>query len=217
MGQPSHSPSQWRRSTHDDEVTVSYSATGMTLLTSDGHTLTVEAFIAASVTNETPPPLVLSAVGNGRTIVVSFSVSLDEAKTPGVDAFSLAPGELEVGGVSVLATTVTLTLDDPLSEGVEYVLSYAATDSTRLTTVNGEELPALSEALINNTDTAPIARSATGDGSTVMIFFDQSLNVQSTITLESLGLSADEELAITGVAHGDRCIVADPVPATVGG
>ncbi len=187
---------------HDDEVTVSYSATGMTLLTSDGHTLT-----GASVTNETPPPLVLSAVGNGRTIVVSFSVSLDEAKTPGVDAFSLAPGELEVGGVSVLATTVTLTLDDLLREGVEYILSYDATDSTPLTNEDGEELPVFSEALINNTDTAPVATSATGDGLMVTIFFDQSLDTQSAISSSSFSLSADEEVAVAGVAHEDRALL----------
>ncbi len=195
---------------HDDEVTVSYSATGMTLLTREGHTLTVEAFTAASVTNETPPPLVLSVVGDGRTIVVSFSVSLDEAETPGVDAFSLAPSELEVGGVSVLATTVTLTLDDPLREGVEYILSYAATDSMPLTNEDGEELPVFSEALINNTDTAPVATSATSatdDGSKVTIFFDQSLDTQSAISSSSFSLSADEQVAVTDVAHGDRALL----------
>ena len=192
---------------HDDEVTVSYSATGMPLLTREGHTLTVEAFTGASVTNETPRPLVLSAVGNGRTIVVSFSVSLDEAKTPGVDAFSLAPGELEVGGVSVLATTVTLTLDDPLSEGVEYILSYAATDSMPLTNEDGEELPVFSEALINNTDTAPVATSATGDGLMVTIAFDQSLDAQSEIPNSSFTLSADEAVAVANVAHGDRALL----------
>ena len=193
---------------HDDEVTVSYSATGMTLLTREGHTLTVEAFTAATVTNETPPPpLVLSAVGNGRTIVVSLSVSLDESKIPGVDAFSVSPGELNVSDVSILGMTVTLTLDGSLREGIEYTVSYAATNSILLTTDDGEELSAFSEAMTNDTDTAPVATSATGDGSTVTITFDQSLDAQSAIALDSFEVSADGEVSVAGVAHGDRALL----------
>ena len=193
---------------HDDEVTVSYSATGMTLLTREGQTLTVEAFTAASVTNETPPPpLVLSAVGNGRTIVVSFSVSLDESKIPGVDAFSVSPGELNVSEVSILGMTVTLTLDGSLREDIEYTVSYAATNSILLTTDDGEELSAFSEAMTNDTDTAPVATSATGDGSTVTITFDQSLDAQSAIALDSFEVSADGEVSVADVAHGDRALL----------
>ena len=113
---------------HDDAVTVSYSASDSVKLKRDGLALTVAAFSGFEVKNDTPEPLVSSVIGDGQSIVVTFSRRLDTTSTPAASAFSLGANEPAVSGVTVDATTVSLTLGEALSEGGEYTLSYSASD-----------------------------------------------------------------------------------------
>ncbi|MXX48846.1 MAG: hypothetical protein F4Z38_11190 [Chloroflexi bacterium] len=191
---------------HDDDVSVTYSAADDIKLKRDGHELAVSAFDEVEVTNETPEPLLRSIVGNEQAIVVSFSRSLDANSTPATSAFSLGADQPIVSEVTVNAMTVDLTLDRALSEGAAYTLTYTAPSDSPLTASDASEIPGFSKSVTNQTDVAPRAISATGDGSTVTIGFDQSLDDGSSLTGSALSISADPGAAATAVSYVDASI-----------
>ena len=188
---------------HDDEVTVSYSAAGSVKLKRDGSALAVAAFSGVEVTNETPEPLLRSVVGDRNSIVLTFTKALDTSAMPGATAFSLGADQPAVSGVMVASLTVTLTLDRSLEEGAAYTLSYTVPSMSALATTDGSQVPAFSEPLTNNTDVAPTALSASGDGSTVSIEFDQTLDAGSTVAASLFSINADTELSVTAVVIVD--------------
>ena len=188
---------------HDDEVTVSYSAAGSVKLKRDGSALAVAAFSGVEVANETPEPLLRSVVGDRNSIVLTFTKALDTSGMPGATAFSLGADQPAVSGVMVASLTVTLTLDRSLEEGAAYTLSYTVPSMSALATTDGSQVPAFSEPLTNNTDVAPTALSASGDGSTVSIEFDQTLDAGSTVAASLFSISADTERSVTAVVIVD--------------
>ena len=188
---------------HDDKVTVSYSAAGSVKLKRDGSALAVAAFSGVEVTNETPEPLLRSVVGDRNSIVLTFTKALDTSAMPDATAFSLGAEQPAVSGVMVASLTVTLTLDRSLEEGAAYTLSYTVPSMSALATTDGSQVPAFSEPLTNNTDVAPTALSASGDGSTVSIEFDQTLDAGSTVAASLFSINADSELSVIAVSFQD--------------
>lgn len=191
---------------HDDDVSVTYSAADDVKLKRAGHELSVSAFDEVDVRNETPEPLLRSIVGNEQAIVVSFSTSLDADSTPATSAFSLGTDQPVVSAVMVNAMTVDLTLDRALSEGAAYTLTYTAPSDSPLTASDASEIPGFSKSVTNQTDVAPRAISATGDGSTVTIGFDQSLDDGSSLTGSAFSISADPWVTATAVSYVDASI-----------
>ena len=188
---------------HDDKVTVSYSAAGSVKLKRDGHALNVVAFSAVALTNETREPLLYSIVGDEASIRLTFTKTLDTTATPDATAFSLGADQPTVTGVTVHGTIVTLTLDRSLEEGAQYTLTYTAPTASPLTTADGSAVPAFSESVTNNTDLAPKALSATGNGSTVSIRFDQTLDSTSATAADTFSIAADPAASVTAVSFDD--------------
>ncbi len=186
-----------------DIVTVAYTAAGSEKLKRDGLALDVSAFSESRVVNETPEPLVRSVEGDGGGIVVNFSVNLDTDSTPDASAFSLGSGEPSVSSISVSDMAVTLTLDDSLVEGARYTLTYSTPMTSPLQQSDGTAIANLSEAVTNNTDVAPTAISATGDGDAVSIEFDQSLDSASAVPANLFSITADPEVSVTTVSIDD--------------
>ncbi|MCY4617562.1 MAG: SwmB domain-containing protein [Chloroflexi bacterium] len=191
---------------HDDTVTVSYSAGDSNKLKRAGKEVVVAMFTGFAVVNMTPEPLVRSVVGDGAEIVISFSVNLDTNSTPDASAFSLGSGEQSVSSVTVSDMAVTVTLADPLVEGANYTLTYTAPMHSPLQQSDGTMIADFSEAVTNNTDVAPTAASATGDGDAVLIEFDQSLDSASAVPANLFSItaeSAESAVSVTTVAIDD--------------
>ena len=185
---------------HDDAVTVSYSASDSVKLKRDGLALTVAAFSGFEVKNDTPEPLVSSVIGDGQSIVVTFSRRLDTTSTPAASAFSLGANEPAVSGVTVDATTVSLTLGEALSEGGEYTLSYSAPENSPLRESEGTAIPDFTEAVTNNTDVAPRVDTVVGEETTLTITFDQTLDSAASIEVSYFSLTGESERTLTAVA-----------------
>jgi len=188
---------------HDDEITVSYSPTGMVKLKRDGRPLNVASFSDYAVQNETPEPLLRSVTGDGQSIVLTFTTTLDMTSTPDLSAFSLGDERPSVSGATVNPMTVALTLDRSLSEGVEYTLTYTPPAISPLRTSEEDEIPGFSESVTNNTDVAPSALSATGDRSAMTIEFDQPLDADSALTLGAFSITSDTAATVTAVSYED--------------
>ncbi len=188
---------------YGDEVSVSYSATGSMKLRRDGSTLEVAAFSGIEIENETPEPLLRSVVGDETTILLTFTKTLDTMVMPDATAFSLGADQPTVTAVTLASTTVALTLGRALQEGTEYTLTYTVPMTSPLTTSDSSTVPAFSEPVTNNTDVAPTALSATGDGSTVSIEFEQSLDSGSAVAADLFSITADSEVSVSAVSFDD--------------
>lgn len=182
---------------HDDAVTVSYTAAGSDKLKRDSLELFVSAFSEFVVVNNTPEPLVLSVVGDGSGIVVSFSVALNTASTPSETAFSLGSDQPAVSLVNVSSMKVTLTLATALKEGADYTLTYTAPQSSPLQQSDLSAIPDFTETVTNNTDVAPKVASVIGDQTTLAIAFDQALDSMANISLSSFSLTGDSDRTVT--------------------
>ena len=188
---------------YDDEVTVSYLATGSVKLKRDGRSLDVEAFSAVEVENKTPKPLLQSIVGNEQEIVVMFSKLLDGNSVPDATSFSLGSEQPSVTNVTLSGMTVTLDLDSSLQEGADYALAYKAPALSPLVIAEGAQVSSFSESVNNITDVAPQAVSATGDGLNVTVTFDQSLDLGSVAATDSLFVSAETDVEVSAVTDAD--------------
>ena len=188
---------------YDDEVTVSYLATGSVKLKRDGRLLDVEAFSAVEVENKTPKPLLQSIVGNEQEIVVMFSRLLDGNSVPDATSFSLGSEQPSVTNVTLSGMTVTLDLDSSLQEGADYALAYKAPALSPLVIAEGAQVSSFSESVNNITDVAPQAVSATGDGSNVTITFDQSLDLGSVAATDSLFFFVETDVEVSAVTFAD--------------
>lgn len=155
---------------HDDGVTVAYSAADTVKLKRDGRALDVAAFSGIEVENETPEPLLRSVVGDGDSIVLTFTKTLDTSAMPDATAFSLGADQPKVTEVTVASLTVTLALGRALAEGAAYTLTYAVPTTSPLTTSDSSQVPAFSEAVTNNTDVAPTAETCTATYFGIMVY-----------------------------------------------
>ena len=185
---------------HDDDVTVSYSAAGSVKLKRDGREIVVAGFSSVAVENTTPEPLVRSVVGDGLSIVLSFSVMLDDSSDPEAAAFSLGDDQPSISEVTISGMTVALTLSESLVEGAEYTLTYTPPEASPLKQSDGSSIPTVSEAVTNNTDVAPSVASTVGDGDTVTITFDQPLDAVAVIANSSFALTGSVERTVSGTS-----------------
>ena len=184
---------------HNEIVTISYAAATAPILSRDGQPLSVNAFAALAVRNLTPQPLLASVTGNERTIQVTFSQNLNADRVPEVSAFFLGSNQPSIMNVSIDAKRLSLTLDRALTEGAEYTLTYTAPSEAPLTTAGGDQVPTFSRAVVNNTDVAPGPLTAVGDGSTITITFDQTLDENADVPASSFQLTTDTALEVSDI------------------
>ncbi len=184
---------------HNEVVMISYAAATAPILSRDGQPLSVNAFANLAVRNLTPQPLLVSVAGNERTIQVTFLKDLNADRVPEASAFSLGSDQPSVTNVSIDARTLRLTLDRALTEGAEYTLTYTAPSEAPLTTAGGDQVPAFSRAVVNNTDVPPSPLAAIGDVSTITITFDQTLDKNADVPASSFQLTAGTALEVSDI------------------
>ena len=185
---------------HDDVVTVSYSGAGTVKLKREGREIVVGAFSGFGVENVTPEPVVRSVVGDGLSIVVAFSVTLDDDSEPAATAFSLGADQPSISKVTISGMTLTLTLSESLVEGEEYTLSYTHSPTSPLQMSDGTTITELPASVTNKTDVAPTVAEVDGDGDTVTITFDQPLDEMAVIANSSFALAGSVERTVSGTS-----------------
>ena len=192
---------------HDATITVNYVKPSVNGLKRSGKSIYADSFTALQVIDNTPaPPVVSSAVGNRSLITLTFSADLDDQSVPAASAFSLGTNQPGISTVAVSARTVSLTLAASLQEGTTYSLAYTVPQTKPLTSKDGVAVAAFTQDITNNTDVAPQATSATGDGATVTIAFDQALDSESAIVNTAFSMTAEPAATISSVSHGDNAL-----------
>lgn len=154
----------------------------------------VAAFSTAAENITDTAPVATSGSVDGTAVMVTFDQPLDLQSVPAAAKFSLSGSTAQVTAVRLRNDTAArtgaleLTLNAAVLEGATITLSYAAPTAGEISSQPGlkylrdqQRNPAsLSNfALTNLTDTAPVVASATVNGASLTVVFDQSLDASS--------------------------------------
>ena len=192
---------------YNDLVTVSYSASGSTKLRRSQPAIDIPAFSAVSVDNHTPRPLIRTIIGDDRNILVTLSEALDTTSIPDPTAFALTPSHSTITAITVDTYTISLSLGSSLREGVAYNLAYTTPTVTPLMLADRTLVPGFSAPMTNNTDFAATALSATGDGMTITVTFDQDLDKDVALDADTFSITASPVVDVSSVTYGDSSVV----------
>ncbi|MFV3075469.1 SwmB domain-containing protein, partial [Niveispirillum fermenti] len=167
-------------------------------------------FTSQSVTNNTPGgPALVSATVDGATLTLTFDDFLDQLNAPQLMAFGVTVGGSPaiVNNVIVNADkTVTLTLTTPVTSGQIVTVSYtdptAGNDTFAIQSATGSDASSFTgQSVTNNTVAPPALQSATIDGNTLVMTYDQALDGVNIPTSASFSVFVGAGLAtITNVA-----------------
>ena len=177
-------------------VRVAYAVPAMDPL-QDTNGRAVQAF-ALDATNNTPAaPTVSSAAANGDAVTVSFNRSLSSESTTAIAAFT-------VNGSTVTSASVTngelvLAAAAAVAEGASVTVAYTPSSTAKLLDAHGLAVVAFSVSATNNTDTTPVASTATATERSVAVVFDQNLSTTSTPPKTAFSLGSDAP-SVTGVS-----------------
>ncbi len=157
----------------------------------------VAAFRGVTVDNRTDTaPAVAAAVVNGDQATITFDQDLDTSSTPAKARFTLAGTTRTVAMVNVRNGAVSglgeaqLTLSGAVHEGAEITITYQpATGAAGFLDPEGNAAAAFSKVAENTTDTAPLPVSGSVDGVTVLVSFDQPLDLTSEPATSKFSLS----------------------------
>ncbi len=175
-------------------ITITYQPmTGAAgFLDPEGNAVAAFSTVAENITDTAP--VATSGSVNGTAVVVTFDQPLDLMSTPAAAKFSLSGSTAQVTAVRLRNDTAArtgaleLTLNAAVLEGATITLSYAAPTAGEISSQPGlkylrdqQRNPASlsSFALTNLTDTAPVVASATVNGASLTVVFDQSLDASS--------------------------------------
>ena len=179
------------------------------------------SLVATAVMNNTPDttaPLFSAASVNGSSLVMTYTDvnNLDNTHPPSTSSFAVSGGHT-VSGVSVdaAAKTVTLTLGTAVVNGEVVTVSYtdptSGNDANAVQDVSGNDAVTLpATAVTNNTPdtTAPLFSSAVVNGSTLVLSYTDTNN------LDSVHLPPSSAFAVSG-GHGVNSVSVDAVAKTV--
>ena len=209
-------------------------------------------FIAAvlTITDDTTAPSFSSATVDGSTLVLTFDEALAAAPNLANNAFEVkatpAGGSQEAvdlsGSPAISGATVTLTLAAAVAHGDTVTVSYTAPATgtgNKLQDAAGNEVDSFSDQAVTNETadtTAPSLSSATVDGSTLLLTFDEALAAAPNLANNAFEVKAtpaggsQEAVDLSGspaisgatvtltlaaaVAHGDTVTVSYTAPAT---
>ena len=175
-------------------ITITYQPmTGAAgFLDPEGNAVAAFSTTAENITDTAP--VATSGSVNGSAVRVVFDQPLDLQSVPAAAKFSLSGSTAQVTAVRLRNDTAArtgaleLTLNAAVLEGATITLSYAAPTAGEISSQPGLKYlrdqqrnpAALSNfALTNLTDTAPIVASATVNGASLTVVFDQSLDASS--------------------------------------
>ena len=186
---------------HGDTVSISYTAPQNNPIrdTSENN---ADSLTDESVINETPDttaPTLSSATVNGAALTLTYNEDLDETSTPAASDFTVtvADSARAVSGVAVDGAAVTLTLSSPVGHGEQVTLSYAAPPNNPIRDASENNADSLSDESVTNETpdtTAPALSSATVNGATLTLTYDEDLDEISTPA------TSDFEVTVAGNA-----------------
>ncbi len=135
------------------------------------------ANLSNAVSNSTDvAPSVVSTVGDGAKVTITFDQPLDSIASVLISSFSFSPNPgRTVTAVSIEDSIVSLTILSPLKEDEEASLSYTKPDSGGVRDQTGHQVESFSHSIDNQTDTAPTPVSATVQDRVIVIVLDQSI------------------------------------------
>ena len=145
-----------------------------------GNGTEVATFADQAVSNATPPAF-SDATVDGATLTVTFDVDLDTGSVPAPSAFTVTVGSdgRTVDSVSLSGKAVTLTLDSAVKVAEVVQVRYTQPESNPLEgSANDAEVATFANQAVSNA-TLPAVSSATVDGATLTLVFDEALDVQS--------------------------------------
>ena len=121
-------------------------------------------------------PRVEAATANGTALLILFDQPLDEGSTPGPQAFSVTGGPL-VSGVDIDGATLHLTLEPRAQDGAELRVTYMGSSDHPLQDATLHQVEPFEIDVVNETDDAPTALSASTDmsGATITIVTSESV------------------------------------------
>ena len=135
-------------------------------------------------------PRVEAATANGSALLIVFDQPLDEGSTPGVEAFSVMDGPL-VSGVAIDGAKLHLTLESRAGDGDELRLRYIGASDHPLQDATLNPVESFEIDVVNETDDAPAALSASTDtsGATITILTSESVLVADSAALGAFALA----------------------------
>ena len=205
---------------HGQAVTVGYTAPSSNPV-QDANGNDAANLSAREVTNNTPDtaaPALQTATVNGATLVLTYDEALDETSEPAPGAYSVSvdgAAGVAPGSVAVSGSTVTLTLATAAAHGQAVTVSYTAPSSNPVQDANGNDAANLSRrAAINNTPdtTAPALQTATVNGATLVLTYDEALDETSEPAPGAYSVSLD---GAAGVAPGSVAVSGSTVTLTL--
>ena len=139
------------------------------------------AALTGRVVENNTPPILESATVDGATLVLTYNAVLDTSP-PSTGAYTVMVGSSagpDINNVEISGMTVTLTLATAVTAGQMVTLDYRSgtPGSTPIQDADGNEAAALTGRVVeNNTPPIPILESATIDGATLVLTYDEELD-----------------------------------------
>ena len=160
-------------------------------------------FKVGTASDATAPTLDTATV-DGASLVLTYDEALDEDSVPPADAFTVtvAGSSRDVDSVAISGMAVTLTLASAVTSGQTVTVGYTAPPSQPLQDTAGNDAADFSNRAIDTT--APEFDSATVDGASLVVTFDEDLDEDSApaagaFTVTVAGSSRDvDTVAIDG-------------------
>ena len=125
---------------------------------------------------DTTAPTLSSTVLAGDELTLTYDERLDETSVPTTDRFAvLVDGEArDIDSVSIDGAALTLSLASAVTPGKTVRLTYGAQNADRHQDLAGNPAPAISNRSVSNPDRAPQFVSATVNGRTLKVTFDEA-------------------------------------------
>ncbi len=133
--------------------------------------------LSEAVTNNTDvPPTVERVVGNAATLTITFDQPLKTTAVIAATSFSLSgDAQRTVSGSSIDGAGLSLTLSSALKEDETASVTYTRPSQNGIVDPTGNQAENFSEAIDNQTDTAPQPVSGTVEDDTIVIILDQDI------------------------------------------
>ena len=127
---------------------------------------------------DTTAPTLSSTVLAGDKLTLTYDERLDETSVPTIARFAVLVDEeaRDIDSVSIDGAALTLTLTSAVTPGKTVRLTYGANGADRHQDLAGNPAPAISNRSVSNPDRAPQFVSATVNGETLGVTFDEALS-----------------------------------------
>lgn len=152
--------------------------------------------VTNSTGGDTTAPTLSTSTVNGASLVLTYNESLNTASVPAAIAFAVrvAGSARTVNTVAVSGVTVTLTLASAVTSGQTVNMDYTVPGSNQIKDLAGNNAALFTNrSVTNNTadTTAPSVSSASVNGSSLTITFNESLGTSSVSSASSFTVKVD--------------------------